>query len=239
MNVTLMSITNLNSRVRTFWLKPEKPYSYIAGQFAELYLPHAAMDTRGDKRWFTLSSSPTEPLLGITADFYDAEGSSFKRALWQLQPGQTVQVSEPLGDFVAPKNKDTPLLFIAGGIGITPVRSIVRQLQDTHDQRHVYLWHSVADKEDLYFENLFTSYPMHYEPISRQSAHNWKGQVGRITPQASIAIASQIEKQHIAKPLIYLSGPEAMAETLYEALKKSGVPNHRLILDFFPGYTEA
>ena len=238
MKATLVATHDLSGRVRTFMFKPEQLYAYIAGQFAELYLPHPDTDDRGDKRWFTLSSTPSEPLLAITADYYGPDSSSFKRALWQLRPGQTAQLSDALGDFVAPKDVHTPLLFVAGGIGITPVRSIVKQLLDTHDMRQIYIWHSVSTQDDLYFEEIFTSYPARYQPLVQQPTREWKGQTGRITPDTIVSILQPAGLHTAARPFIYLSGPETMAESLYEMLKKSGVPNHRLILDFFPGYTE-
>lgn len=238
MKVTLVRTHDLSRRVRSFMFKPEKPYSYIAGQFAELYIPHPDTDNRGDKRWFTLSSTPQESLLAITVDYYETDSSSFKQALWKLQLGQAAQLSEALGDFVAPKDRNTPLLFVAGGIGITPVRSIVKQLHDSQDSRPVHIWHSVHTPDDLYFENVFAGYTAHYYPIVQQPAQGWLGQTGRITPDTIVSLLESAGLQKIPKPLVYLSGPEAMAEALYEKLKKSGVPNYRLILDFFPGYTE-
>src|SRR4051812_34213512 len=116
------------ANITTFFFRPEKPVQYTAGQFTELYLPHNNPDKRGIKRWFTISSSPSEELLSITTKFTPEKGSSFKETLRKLVPGTEVHLEEPMGDFVLPKLIQTPLIFVAGGIGITPFHSILEWL---------------------------------------------------------------------------------------------------------------
>src|SRR6185369_15796787 len=103
----------------SFWFRPERPVDYIAGQFTEIYLPHSGADSRGERRWFTLSSSPTDALVSITTQFIPTEGSTFKKELFGLRPGAALKLADPMGDFVLPKDPSIPLLFIAGGLGIT------------------------------------------------------------------------------------------------------------------------
>jgi ferredoxin-NADP reductase len=89
MQVTFSHLHAESDSVTTFYFTPERQLKYTAGQFVELTLPHEHTDSRGDSRWFTLSSSPTQDSLSITTEFADLHGSSFKNAMKRLQPGDT------------------------------------------------------------------------------------------------------------------------------------------------------
>jgi len=104
------------TNITTFWFKPEQPIDYIAGQYVEMWLPHDQPDSLGSRRWFTLSSSPTDaPLVSITTKL-SGQSSSFKKALTRLSNGDRVNLTDGMGDFVLPKQTDRQLIFVAGGI---------------------------------------------------------------------------------------------------------------------------
>jgi ferredoxin-NADP reductase len=108
------------------FFEPESPLVYQAGQYLRYTLRHADPDDRGVSRSFTIASSPQEPLLRLTTRL-STPPSTFKRALAQLEPGAILEASGPFGRFVHSQT-DTPAVFIAGGIGITPFRSILGDL---------------------------------------------------------------------------------------------------------------
>lgn len=219
------------ANIKTFWFRPDKPVRYIAGQFTELRLPHEKADTRGDKRWFTLSSSPTDELLGITTKISPEKSSTFKQQLLALQPGASVALTEPMGDFVLPKRVDTPLIFVAGGIGITPMHSIIKWLVDTKERRNIYLLYAVKKAQELAFTTLFESAPITYVPMLSEPEANWAGKIGRVTSDLILDLP------HMTKnALVYISGPEPMVEQLNQELVASGLSPHRVIGDYFPGY---
>ena len=97
MRIILDHTQAVNDHVTSFWFKPEQPMHFIAGQFIELTLPHDQPDDRGTRRWFTISSSPTDPLISITAKLGPEHSSSFKRALRQLQPGAELTAIDAMG----------------------------------------------------------------------------------------------------------------------------------------------
>lgn len=224
MNVTFDYAEDVAQGVKTFWFRPERPVRYIAGQFTELYLPHKGSDERGIRRWFTLSSSPTEELVGITTGFAEENGSSFKRQLLKLKPGDQLKLADPMGDFVLPKNPSIPILFVAAGLGITPVRSMVKWLLDTGEKRDITLLYSVPTPAQLAFHDLFTEAGIDFRP-------HFSSQNGRLTPQEALQAVPAPEAQ------IYLSGPEALVEHFYKDLQKRGVPSEQINGDYFPGYT--
>jgi ferredoxin-NADP reductase len=215
----------LNDQVTSFWFEPEKRFRYIAGQFIELTLPHDSMDDRGNRRWFTLSSSPTEELLAITTRF-SHQGSSFKKALLALQSDDTVEMSEPMGDFVLPKDTSVPLFFVAGGMGITPFRSMARWLADTHESRNVQMIYSLKEGADEVFREIFSEAGI--EPRLYITGHEASAQ--------HLQAQDILRAVHDEQSILYISGPEPMVETLETQLKTAGFPANRLVLDFFPGY---
>jgi ferredoxin-NADP reductase len=232
MHVILDHVEDTAASIKTFWFRSEEQVSYVAGQFTELYLPHRHADERGEKHWFTLSSSPTEPLLAITTKFTSDRSSTFKRLLRSTTPGTALYLADPMGDFVLPKDKTIPLVFAASGIGITPVRSIVKYLSDIHELRDIRLLYAARREDELAFTEIFDTYPLTFTPIVGHPTATWPGQIGRIDARQILEAANSSNRS-----LIYLSGPESMVEELNNTLQESGVAKHRIITDFFHGYS--
>lgn len=225
MRLVLDHTETLADDISTFWFKPDGRFRYTAGEFVEVTLPHDSPDDRGDTRWFTLSSSPSEPLVAITSTFTAHGGSSFKQTLRALKVGDALLVSEPMGDFVVPKLATLPLVFVAGGIGSTPVRSITKWLTDTGDQRDIYVIYSiktidapfVSELRDAYGERLLV----------------WESASGRLTAADILAFTNKP-----ADALYYMAGPETMIELLSEQLQAQGIASRDIVTDYFPGYTD-
>lgn len=229
MNVTVDHIEPIAENIYTFWLKPDHRTTYIAGQYIEMYLPHDNPDDRGQKRWFTLSSSPTEELLAITTKHFGDPVSTFKQHLFALTPGDSLQISEPMGDFVLPKDTSIPLLFVVGGIGVTPVRSIVKWLSDTGEKRDIAIIYGSKSVAQIAYRDLFETYGVTLQILLSEADATWDGQTGTIT-------AEHIKEISDENTLIYISGPEPLTEKLEAGLKASGTSPDKLVLDFFPGY---
>jgi ferredoxin-NADP reductase len=217
--------------ITSFYFKPDQPVRYTAGQFIELTLPHPRPDERGIKHWFTLSSAPSQPYLRITTRLAGEQGSSFKRNLAKLKPGKAVMMSDPMGDFVLPKLIQTPLVFVAGGIGITPYLSMLQWLADTGEQRPVKLLWGINSEADIAFQDLFDKVSQHVTVIVRNPASAWGGEQGQLSPELILGLEKPGEDA-----LIYMSGPEPMIEGLSNDLHKAGVPRRQIVTDFFPGY---
>lgn len=233
MRIVFEQRTQLAPKVWRFAFRPERPVDFIAGQYSEIHLPHKAVDARGDRRWFTLSSTPGEPLLTIVTKIVTGESSSFKRALFNLSPGAILHMGEPMGDFVLPKNPRIPLVFAAGGVGITPVYSMVAWLNHTSETRRIILLYAVRSPEDFIFAELFQRPGLTFVPIVRQPHPKWQGETGVLTGERLIDFAWQLPDA-----LFYFSGPQPMVESLIEQLKLRGLPSGRIVMDYFPGYDE-
>ena len=233
MNTILDHTHQETKHIRTFWFKPEKPVRFTAGQFTEIRLKHDNTDDRGDKRWFTVSASPTDNMLSITTKFADDKSSSFKKTLLSLPMGTEVNLAEPMGDFVLPKQKDRPIVFVAGGIGVTPMHSMIKWLVDRDEKRQIHLLYAANKLEDIAFRDLFERAPITFEIILSHPPKTWKGKSGQLS--ADLIIDMPRVK---ADALVYLSGPEPMVETLFKDLKAKDIPEKHLVTDYFPNYSE-
>jgi ferredoxin-NADP reductase len=219
------------ANIRTFFFRPEKPMHYTAGQFTELYLPHIDPDDRGQKRWFTLSSSPTDELVSITTKFAGEASSSFKRALFSLPTGSEVSLAEAMGDFVLPKLLQTPLIFVAGGIGITPVHSMLTWLAATGEQRPIKVIYGVHSEDEIIFQETFEAANVHATIVVEQPSAPWGGERGQINAELILGLAKPESDS-----LIYVSGPEGMVQHLSRELRKLDIKPSQIVVDEFPNY---
>lgn len=221
------------ANIRTFFFRPEKPVQYTAGQFTEWTLPHANPDKRGVKRWFTISSSPTETLLSLTTKQADKDGSSFKKALFKMEPGHELTIAEPMGDFVLPKLIQTPLIFVAGGIGITPFHSILEWLAATGEQRPIKLIYGVHSEDEIIFQSTFDKAGQHATIVVGEPDPAWGGERGQLSANLILGLEKPSDDT-----LVYVSGPEPMVEALERDLKKAGLNKNQFVGDFFPNYSK-
>lgn len=229
MNVRFVSREELTPGISSFWFKPDKPLEYQAGQFIELTIPHDA-DNRGGHRWFTLSSAPTNELLSITTRLAD-QPSTFKQALQALQPNDSVNISQPMGDFVLPRDASIPLLFAVAGIGITPVHSILQYLKDSGEQRTIRVLYAVPSMGEAAFTDIVDWADSEAEYFVSRPIDSEKP--ARLTSQRITEVAATLNN-----PFIFISGPEELVEVLVDKLRQSGIKNSRLVTDYFQGYGE-
>ena len=203
-----------------YQFETERPIKQTAGQFTELTIKHVNPDDRGIKRWFTVSSAPGTSYLEITTRFMPDSSSSFKKALNSLKTGQEVEAAEPMGDFVLPIDKSLQLLFVAGGIGITPYLSILSHLLETNENRDISLLYAVKNEsEALDITNL------------KKLLSSYELLTGRLTSDLILQEANKLES-----PQIYISGPEKMVEVLTKEVVGGGIDSSRVVGDYFPGY---
>ncbi len=209
----------------TFRFEPSEPVGGVAGQYVEVELPHDNPDDGGTKRWFTNAAAPYEGVLQITTRISD---SSFKRALSKLEIGDTsLKIIDPIhGDFVW-QDGDKPVIFIAGGIGITPFHSILKQ--------RVHNGESVSNVTLLYGSRT-PEVPFKAE-VAKWAEEN------KLNVQYLVGAKLNAESLTKAVPtlndsLVYVSGPEPMVEAIGADLKAHGLAESQLKQDFFPYYDE-
>jgi len=236
--------TLLRLRERLMWGRvtedfifvPEKKFNYQPGQYVELTLPHAETDSRGSRRYFTLASSPTEATLQIGIRFYD-KGSSFKKALRAASELTAISAGQLGGEFTLSKDPHQKLAFIAGGIGVTPFRSMVKYLDDTDDPRPVTLLYGERTVQDIAYSDVFEAARQHvgtkiiYVINDENAPTSSKVRQGTITPELI-----QTELPDYSERLFYVSGPPTMVRAIKKMLLGLGVARKNIKVDFFSGY---
>lgn len=225
MQLRLVNKINETDDVVTFEWEPSEPFNWQAGQFIKYTLPHYNADDRGTSRWFTVAAPPFAGKPRITTRITTDHGSTFKSALLALQVGATIEASRPSGDFVV-EDPSRQLVLVAGGIGVTPYRAILQQLD--HDGKHITGRLLYANRNDQYvFKDEFESLAARHANFAVRYFTDPK----HIEVEDIQANASELEN-----PLYYLSGPEPMVEHYKEVLLGAEITEENIKADYFPGY---
>lgn len=217
----------LTHDVVAFIFEPWGNLKYKAGQYLEWTLTHPRPDSRGVRRFFTISSSPTEDFVMLTSKFYD-KPSTFKQALHKLEPGDEIGAAHLSGEFTLPEDPGKKLAFIAGGIGITPFRSMAKWLIDNREKRDIVLLFSNKTEQDQVFKDIFDA----------------AKELGVRTVYVNTDKDEYIDEKMIKKEmpdwqerLFYVSGPQPMVLAMEEMLEDMGIQKSHIQVDYFPGYT--
>lgn len=221
----------------TMAFEVEKPdgFEYIAGQFCDMTLVDPPeTDEEGNVRGFSFVTAPSEDNLKVATRMRD---TAFKRVLKDMPIGSTVKMDAPYGDYKLHKTSTTPAVFLIGGIGITPVRSIIAQATQDKLPHSITLLYSnktaadaafTADFEALAAKNShFKFVPVYAEA----SAAEWAGERGFID--------EKMLRRHvpdIVAPIYYLSGPAGMVKAMREMLVAAGANEDNIRTEEFSGY---
>ncbi len=233
----LIKQVEVGGGVIDFIFRPDRPLNFRAGQFVELTLAHAKPDKRGLRRYFTIASAPGERDVRFGVKFY-RQPSTFKQALRALRPGSEVVASQLGGDFTLPSQPQLPCVFIAGGIGVTPFRSMISSLLATNQARDITLFYSVPSPAELAYDDVFeqaraeiglnTVYTL-TDPTKVPA--RWVGRQGFIDPPMIAAEVPDYQQR-----LFYISGPNSMVDHFKSVLRSMGIAPQHIKTDFFPGF---
>jgi ferredoxin-NADP reductase len=218
-----------------FIYNKSKDFIFQPGQFMEWTLPHVKVDERGNRRYFTIASSPTENELIIGVKYNDPN-SSFKIALLKAKSSKKIIATQLAGDFVLPKKRE-PMVFVAGGIGITPFRSMVKYIVDKKIKSDIVLFYSNKREQDIVFMDVFeearqfgvnTIYTLTDKEFVPE---NWQGSVGYVEEHMI-----RKETPDYLNRKFYVSGPQLMVQSLEKTLSVMGLPKNKIVTDYFPGF---
>lgn len=211
--------------VYSWFFKPEEPIAWKAGQYTRYLLPHSNPDDRDESRFFTIASAPFEGFLRISTRFMGDKASSFKKALFAMQADEEIEAWKPMGNFVV----DDPSIsycFIAGGIGITPFRSILAQLDHDKAPINVTLVYANHTEEVAFKTELETIRSRHPSFVIEYVTVDQK-------------IDADLIKNRVPdwqNKVFYVSGPEKMAKWVDAVLVGLGIREDKIKNDFFPNY---
>jgi ferredoxin-NADP reductase len=217
----------------------EKPegFEFKAGQFGDFTLTNPSeTDAEGNIRGFSLASAPYEADLMFATRMRD---TAFKRVLRTMEVGAEITLDAPYGSFTLHNNEKTPAVFLTGGIGVTPVRSIV--LQAAHDNlpHRIFLFDSNRRPEDSAFLDELSNAQQqnpNYTFVGtmtemEKSDQKWDGETGYITKDMLVKYIGDL-----MLPIYYIAGPAAMVTAMRKTLNEAGVDDDNIRTEEFSGY---
>ncbi len=233
--LTLLRIERVASGCFDFIFAPDRAFSFQPGQYLDWTLDVPKPDNRGNRRPFTIASAPGEDALRLGVKFYPG-ASAFKRSLAAMKPGDVIYGSHLAGSFTLPKRPDEKLAFIAGGIGVTPFRSMAQDLIDRGDRRSVVMLYGNNSVDEIAYSDVF-------ERASEELDFKTVYAVASTEPAGLDAHRGFIDIDLIRREIpdyrertFFLSGPHAMVVRFQKSLRQLGIPRRRIKVDFFPGY---
>ena len=198
-------------------------------------------DPKGPLRSFTMASSPTEDVIQITTRIRD---TPFKKKLASLEIGSTVKITSPLGKFVLPDDDSKPVVFLSGGIGVTPFRSMIRYATDKRVPSKVTMFDSNRNVENTLFKeefddclkrnnNLKIVYTITEEEQSK-NVEEWKGERGFIN---EAMLTKYLTRNELDNSIFYICGPPGMLKAMQKLLELDlNIPKLHIKIEEFTGY---
>lgn len=220
-----------------FYFEKPADFNFAAGQSGDFTLINPAQtDAEGNTRTFSFTTAPYEDQLGIATRMRD---TAFKHNLKELKAGDEIVLDAPYGDLKLHNNAAKPAVFLTGGIGITPVRSIIFDALKKELPHQIYLFYSNRRPEDAAFLQELTDLQnghQNYKLIAtmtqpEKSALGWSGETGYIN--------AEMLKKHItnlSESIYYLTGPQSMVTAMRSVLAELGVDSDNIKTEEFAGY---
>jgi ferredoxin-NADP reductase/nitrite reductase/ring-hydroxylating ferredoxin subunit len=226
---------------------------YTAGQYAFFDIGGVHNDSKGPIRHFTISSSPTEDFVMITTRIRD---SPYKKRLSSLEEDTIVKVRGPQGKFVLHEDYSKPAVFLSGGIGVTPFRSMIKYATDKQLPIKIAMFDSNRNQENTLFKkefdeyvningNLKIVYTITEEEEEKQKTQDttlpssptrqqWTGERGRIDKDM---LTKHLTDDEIKNSIFYTCGPPGMIKAMQDIIQNDlKIPKDRIKVEEFTGY---
>ncbi len=224
MEVKIISQTRVGEYYHIIKLTKPQGYEFKAGQFAKFTLP-VALENDKNFRMFSIASTPEEDYILLATKALPDKTSPFKQALFAMQEGEALDMGKPLGHFTL-RDDSTPMVLYASGIGVTPIRSLVKHIAGSakQDMKIVY-----ASYDNYIFEDEFEALAKAHSNIEFMRTIEIPETMGKL---ASLC------KQYGNAAWYYISGAPFVVNAVREAYTKDGIIEDKFIDDVFVGYEE-
>lgn len=233
--LTLERVEKTAQGAYDYVFRSNRSIDYQPGQYLEWTLRLRSPDNRGNRRSFTIASAPGENEVRLGVKFYP-NPSSFKQGLLRMKPGEIIYAGQIAGEFTLPKNVKQKVAFIAGGIGVTPFRSMVQDLMDRGERRDIVMWYGTNRVDEIAYRNIFDAAGpaiglRSIYAVAQSGAAAWGYHEGFIDEALIARFAPDFKER-----MFYLSGPRSMVLRFENVLAQLGVPWTHIKKDFFPGF---
>ena len=228
MELTFISKKEEAKDTMTFVFEKPKNHNHAAGQYF-------VMDINGDPRTFSYASSPTEDNIFFTTRM---TGSQFKMKLLELKKGDKIQAKGPFGMFTLKEDAEN-IVMVAGGIGITPMRSMIKYATDKKLKTKITLFYFNKIPESIAFRNdleVLEAKNKNFELINaitnpKDSKEKWRGETGYLTKELMDKCLHTMSDK-----IFYVSGPPGFVSNVNATIMKQKVPANKIITENFTGY---
>ncbi len=232
----LLASEEIAEGTRAFHFARPDGFTFKAGQAIDVSLDATAVATDANRHTFSIASAPFEDRLTVATRMRD---SAFKRALAALPVGADLSLEGPSGSLTLHGDASRPAVFIAGGIGITPFMSILRQAARDRPARRLLLLYANHRPEDAAWleelQALERGWPdFRLLPVMsamNRSSQSWSGLAGRIDADLLNSVAAGL-----ARPVYYAAGAPGMVATMRAVLNGRGVEDDDIRSEDFHGY---
>lgn len=234
-NVRLKSRREIAVGTMAFHFEKPEGFQFKAGQFVNLALiDPPETDTKGNRRTFSIASAPYEQDLIVVTRMRD---TAFKRILKTMPLGTAVKIQGPFGSLTLEENPSRPVVMLAGGIGITPFRSMILQGTQDPQAQPLFLFYSNRRPVDGPFlaelGELEKRNPQYrfIGTITEIEGRTWQGERGYITKEMLARYINDLKA-----PVYYIAGPETMVAAMHKMLNEAGVNTESIHTEEFAGY---
>lgn len=233
---TLTSKKEIANGTMQFSFKKPEGFSFKAGQSVDVTIPNPPeTDKEGDTRAFSIASSPSEENIFIATRMRD---TAFKRVLRDVEEGLEVEIKGPFGSFTLHQDEARPAIFLVGGIGITPFRSIIKDATERSLSHKLFLFYSNRTPADAAYikelEELAEQNP-NLTVVNTMTALEdtdlWEGERGYINMDMVSKYVPQTESV-----IYYSAGPMTMVSAMRKFLEEAGVSDDDIRTEEFAGY---
>ena len=214
------------------------PLDYISGQFAFFDIGGVYNDPKGPIRHFTISSSPTENFIMLSTRIRD---SPYKKRLSTLEIGTTVKVRGPEGQFILHEDYSKSAIFLSGGIGVTPFRSMIKYATDKQLPLKIIMFDSNRNSNNILFKQefdewaninknlkiIYTISEENQDEHHSSATNEWKGEFGRID---KAMILKYVDDKTLKNSIIYICGPPSMLKSMQSLIQQElEIPKERIM----------
>jgi glycine betaine catabolism B len=246
LQIELLSKTRLQGTDMMTFKFSRNGLDFTAGQYAFFKLDGVSGDPKSDTRHFSIASSPTEQdHLILSTRIRD---SPYKQSLAKLAVGKNITAWGPEGEFVLHDDQSKPAIFLSGGIGVTPFRSIIKFATDKQLPVKIVMFDSNRNEQNILYKDEFDSWAKQNKNLkviytiteeeqlhhSAASSTKWSGEYGRIDKSM---LERHLTKEEVLKAIFYICGPPGMLKAMQAVLQKElGIPRDRTKVEAFTGY---
>lgn len=234
-NIKLKSKKEVATGTMTFHFSKPEGFTFKAGQFADYTLINPSeTDAEGNTRGFSLGAPCEEDIIFATR----MRDTAFKQNMKKMEIGTEMIFDAAYGSFTLQNNTKIPAVFLCGGIGITPMRSMI--LQSTHDKtaHKIFLFYANKTPKDAAYLDELTevqkanaNFKLIASMTDIDGSKGWKGETGFFTKEI-------LEKYigDLSLPIYYISGPASMVKSIRKTLSDAGIDDDNIRTEEFTGY---